>query len=444
MKKGTVRKILSALQSTSGKDFLNRLTLQLDQAIDADYTFISRINIENHSSTTLSLVSHGKIADNFTYSLEHTPCADVSDDSLCVYPENICAHYPKDQLLVDMKVEGYIGTPLHDSQGNVMGIVVALYETKIEDPELVTSLFELFTGRISAEIERMEHQEALTKLNSELEQKVTERTLKLQETLDQLKASQNQLIENEKLAALGRLVAGVAHEVNTPLGVSLLANSTIESCYHEIKDAFSSGALSKHVLETNLETINEAQETIGLNLSRATELITNFKQLASDFHIDELETINLSEWIDALLSSLQLLINTSDIELIKHYPETNIELITYPFRLAQVITNIISNSVNHAFDQDATHHKFIAIDVHTNDEECIISLQDNGQGMDQDVTSHIYDPFFTTKRGVGGMGLGMSIVKNLVSDSLKGSIDIDSKPGEGTRVNIHLPKRAAA
>lgn len=441
MKKGTVRKILSALQSTSGKDFLDRLTLQLHQAIGADYTFISRININSKNSTTLSLVDHGEIAENFTYSLEHTPCADVSDDSLCVYPENICSFYPKDQLLVDMKIEGYIGTPLHDSQNNVMGIVVALYEKKINDPELVTSLFELFTGRISAEIERMEHQDALTKLNNELERKVTERTNKLQETLDRLKASQNQLIENEKLAALGRLVAGVAHEVNTPLGVALLANSTIESCYHEIKEAFTTNALSKHALESNLETINEAQESIALNLSRATELITNFKQLASDFHIDELETINLSDWIDALLSSLQLLINTSDIELIKHYPESNIELITYPFRLAQVITNIISNSVNHAFDHKSTDHKFIAIDVQTSDDECIISLQDNGQGMDQNVASHIYDPFFTTKRGDGGTGLGMSIVKNLVSDSLKGSIAVESKPGEGTKVSIYLPKK---
>jgi signal transduction histidine kinase len=439
MKRGTIRKILSALKSTSGRDFLEQLTLQLNEVIEADYTFIARVDKGSFSSTTLSMVAHGHISDNFTYSLEHTPCEDVSNDSLCVYPDNICSFYPKDQLLIDMKIQGYIGTPLLDSKGDVMGLVAALYENKIEDPELVTSLFELFTGRISAEIERMEHQAALVQLNNDLEQKVNERTLELQATLEQLKSSQTQLVENEKMAALGRLVAGVAHEVNTPLGAAILGNSTIESCYRDIKTAFDSGALSKQAFESNLKTINEAQETIAFNLARANDLITSFKQLATDFHIDELKALQLTPWMDELLSSLLPLLNASDITLEKHYSENKLSITTYPIRLAQVITNIVTNSVNHAFDPSSATQKRISIRIDATDSGCTITLQDNGQGMDEDVISKVFDPFFTTKRGSGGTGLGMSIARNLVNDSLKGAIEIESHPQQGTSVKLHIP-----
>ena len=167
-----IDKIIVALKSTYGKDFLDTITMQLHQAIGAQFTFIAKLNRQRFVSETVSLVAGDDFAENFEYSLEHTPCANVGEASVCVYPSEITSLFPRDQLLVDMGVEGYVGAPLQGLDGDVFGIVVALFSEPIKHADDVAALFELFAGRISAELERLDKEMALNKLNRQLEQKV--------------------------------------------------------------------------------------------------------------------------------------------------------------------------------------------------------------------------------------------------------------------------------
>ena len=165
--------ILKGLKSTHGDDFFNQIVLQLDKVIDADYTFIASVNIDQQRAKTISMVVDGAFADNFEYELIHTPCAAVLDGRVKVYPQNIRNLFPQDQLLVDMDIEGYVGVALYNSHNEIIGIIVALYKTAIKDPQLAKILFELFSGRISAEMERAAQNNDLGNLNMVLESKVS-------------------------------------------------------------------------------------------------------------------------------------------------------------------------------------------------------------------------------------------------------------------------------
>ncbi len=168
--------IIKNLHASYGDNFFKTITLELNQIIGADYTFIARIDNKHNNATTISLVAKGAIANNFTYSLVDTPCAKVVDDNVCIYPKNICQLFPNDQLLKDMNIEGYIGVPLHDSNNDLIGIIVTLHSKEIKAPDTATTLFELFSGRIAAEIERHEQKIALEQLNKKLAKKVSELT----------------------------------------------------------------------------------------------------------------------------------------------------------------------------------------------------------------------------------------------------------------------------
>jgi PAS domain S-box-containing protein len=164
--------IIKSLKSTYGNEFFNEITKQLNKVIDVDYTFIAQIDRHKRIAKSISLVVNGSIADNFEYELVDTPCAEAINDSVCLYPKNICHYFPNDQLLIDMKIEGYIGVALYNSNGQVIGIIVALHQDEIKDPDFAKTLFELFSGRIAAELERTEQKKHLEDLNVELSSKV--------------------------------------------------------------------------------------------------------------------------------------------------------------------------------------------------------------------------------------------------------------------------------
>ncbi|MFY8350512.1 ATP-binding protein [Pseudoalteromonas sp. SSM20] len=431
--------IITSLKSTYGKDFLDTITMQLHKSIGAQFTFIAKLDTERNVSKTMSLVAGDDFTDNFEYSLEHTPCADVSDDSTCIFPSQIVNLYPQDQLLIDMGIDGYIGAPLHDSKGAVFGLVVALYSKPIENAEEVASLFELFAGRISAELERAEKEHALFELNQSLEQKVAYRTFELENAVERLKKSQKQLIEQEKLASLGRLVAGVAHEVNTPLGVAVLGNSTVISGIQALEAKLANGTLSKSDLTTFIADAKEASSGVEFNLNRASELVVNFKQMATDFHSDPKSDVNLAEWLNSIANSLKPMLRGAGIRLNLELPCEKLVVTSYPSRLAQVITNLVSNAIKHAFPETfPIDDKVITIALTGRAFNYSLLVADNGIGMDEQTKSHILDPFFTTGRATGGMGLGMNIVHNLVTGSLNGQLVIESAPNQGTQVRIHF------
>ena len=189
--------IMKGLKSTFGDEFFDQITLQLNKIISADYTFIASVDMIQQTAKTISVVVKGEPADNFEYGLDNSPCAVLLDDSVCIYPQNIRNLFPKDKLLIDMNIEGYVGVSLHNSHNETIGIIVALHKTKIKNPQFAKTLFELFSGRISAEMERTEQNNNLENLNDELESKVkalvasesklTEQTEELSQVNEQLR-----------------------------------------------------------------------------------------------------------------------------------------------------------------------------------------------------------------------------------------------------------------
>ena len=432
--------IIGALKSKTGDEFLAEITMQLHKVIKADYTFIARIDLEKYVSKTLCLVAKDNFADNFEYSLTDTPCADVMDNSTCIYPNGICQLYPDDQLLIDMNIEGYIGAPLHDSKGNVIGLVVALYEQPIEIKELVVSLFELFSGRISAEIERMENQSKLQQLNHNLEETVATRTSDLQKAMNDLVFAQANIVEQEKLASLGGLVAGVAHEINTPLGIAILSSTNIIDLAETLNRKVEDATLTKSDLESSLKDILLSGVSLSHNLRRAADLVSNFKEVAVERNSNDIMETNLTSWLETQVSSLRPLLKSNNIQLNLLPCDQLILFKTFPAKLSQVFVNLAQNAVMHAFinKNDSTGNQ-LTISYQKVKNKIKITIADNGIGMESKTLKKIFEPFFTTQRNKGGTGLGLSIVHSIVKGTLEGTIKITSKLNEGTNVEIILP-----
>lgn len=433
--------IIKSLSSTYGSAFFNELTLQLNRFIDADYTFIARLDSAQKISKTISLVAKGKLIDNLKYSLVSTPCADVSDDSVCIFPKKICNLYPNDQLLIDMNIQGYVGAPLHNSQGEVMGLIVALHEKEITNQDVVVTIFELFAGRISAEIERTERESELNLLTKTLEDKVTERTSSLIIALQQLELTQKEIIAKEKMASLGLLVAGVAHEINSPLGIAMLGASIVEEATSKLNEKFVNSTLSKQNLTSGFTTILESIKATNFNLHRAAELVHSFKEVAVDRSTDDIREFAVSTWLQELTSSLKPMLNKKSISLILALPEHQIVLTTCTSKLAQVLSNLITNASIHAFpDSFDNQDKIITINIEELNEKVHILIRDNGVGINKENKNVIFDPFFTTNRNEGSTGLGLSIIRNIMSVSLQGSIDINHKIEQGSEFRVILPR----
>ena len=412
-----VQQVIEAVSNTYGDDFLNAITLALHKIVKADYTFISALDKDKPISKTIALVAKGQLVDNFEYPLEGSPCAGVADDSICYYRDHVCDTFPKDQLLTDMNIAAYLGAPLHDSKQKVIGLIVTLYENPLEDDHEVVTLFKLFSGRIAAELERRDYE-------ASLEEKVRIRTVELSSTIDQLQQTQQQLVESEKMVALGGLVAGIAHEVNTPLGIAITTHSIISDEHKQLNNKIANEHLSKKDMEHYCQTVGNALSMQVENLIRAKQLIENFKKTAVDQHLLEAEIINVKDYYLLVASTLSSILKTKKVSL-KITGDDNISLATYPGIHAQILTNLITNSVRHGF-QDNENNR-IVINIAEQNKLVEVHYQDNGVGLSEEAQHHVFEPFFTTARKSGGIGLGMSIVYNLITQKLNGKIFIDKK-----------------
>lgn len=285
---------------------------------------------------------------------------------------------------------------------------------------------------------------ALISLNQKLEQKVQERTQSLEAanselstTLNQLEDTQESLIEAEKMASLGGLVGGVAHEINTPLGISVTATSFIDDKVKVLKNGFETGNLSKNQFSAALDSLTESTHILTSNLSRAEQLVSSFKQVAVDQSSQSIYSFNVKDNLEKVLLSLSHELKVSQVKTHVTCPD-NINIDSYPSGYIQIYTNLITNSIRHGFDEwDGDRDVFF--DIHTEDNHLIINYRDTGKGIDAAVLGHIFEPFTTTKRGRGGSGLGANIIYNLVSRLLQGKIECLSKPNEGAEFRITVP-----
>jgi len=258
----------------------------------------------------------------------------------------------------------------------------------------------------------------------------------LSNTLSELQEVQELLVESGKMALLGELVAGVAHEINTPIGVSLTVSSFIEREVNRLVDKVNENSLTKNEFLESLGRLEESSSSIVRNLLRAGELITSFKQVAVDQASHSVRKFNFHDYIDETLRNLHSKFKHRKIDIVNNCPD-DLTLISYPGAYAQVFTNLIMNSLIHGFDEEDTG--LITIDVKKVDKSLIILFHDNGKGIPEEYIRKVFNPFFTTKRGDGGTGLGLNITYNIAINILKGNITCESNMNEGTTFTLTVP-----
>ena len=256
--------------------------------------------------------------------------------------------------------------------------------------------------------------------------------------LTDLGTAQQTLIQSEKMASLGGLVAGVAHEINTPLGINLTSASLLADESRRLAAALETGVLRRSDLARFLELALESSDLLLANSQRAADLMKSFKQVAVDQTSDDRRIFNLAEYIGEVLTSLRPRLRRSSAEVSVNCP-SGLMVEGYPGPLAQVLTNFVMNSLIHAYGPDQAAHLAINVTCPAPDEVCLV-YSDDGKGIAADALPKIFDPFFTTNRDGGGSGLGLDIVRTLVTKRLHGRIEVTSHPGQGTSFTVHFPR----
>ena len=299
--------------------------------------------------------------------------------------------------------------------------------------------------RVQHQIERQRRAEQeASQLNAELEQQVTQRTKALREsnqellaTLEQLHQYQGQLVESEKMASLGDMVAGIAHEVNTPIGLSVTASTLLQDKLAVMQEKFNEKRISTNEFARFLGDCDENLAIIYRNVNRAAELITSFKQVAVDQSSEVDRTIEIHSFMRDVLTSVKPRLLDIEKFPIQVHAADNLEVMTKPGPLNQILINLIVNSMVHGFDGKTSGH--IEINFELIDDDLEITYRDDGNGVPFDIRKKIFDPFVTTKRGAGGSGLGLHLAYNLVTQVLGGNIHFFSEEQQGVEFIVRFP-----
>jgi len=330
----------------------------------------------------------------------------------------------------------WIGAPMIYQERLLGVIILQSYDATIGYDDDDLALLSFVAEHIAAALARKQTDDSLRAVNSSL----ADSNVELERTLGQLRLAQDELIHKEKLASLGSLVAGVAHEINTPIGIAITAASHLQDQIKYFSKLRASQTLSAMQLDSFEPVAIESCSMVLRNLQRADELIRSFKQVAVDQSSDQRRRFQLRTYIDEILLSMHPKLRLSRHKVILQCGD-DIFMDTFPAAIYQTLNNLVMNSLFHGFEYLQDGEGEIRIDVSTpQDGIILLTYADNGCGMTEEVRSHIFEPFFTTRRGRGGTGLGMHIVYNLVTRVLQGRIEADSMPGAGTRISVWMPR----
>lgn len=423
----SLRSITLSTARVRGDEFFRVLVRDLAAALDMFYVIAGEIVAENgeESNRTLAVWAGNDYMANMTYSLRHTPCRNVADQSMCYHPDHIQTEYPLDLLLVDMNAESYIGMPMVSTEGKTLGILVALDVKPMDENKrlLALSLLSIFSARCAAELQNQQRE-------SELEALVEKRTRALENARDML-------VQREKLAALGSLVAGVAHAMNTPVGNALITASSVGDSARELSALVAESKISKVALLDFASRFASGAELIERNLGRASELITNFRMLADSQDNDAPAELILLDYINGIGIAHQPELRKHNAQIVTAIPK-DMTVSLSPGSLSQIVSNLIMNALTHGFHGRTAGT--ISISAHTdgaNSSDLLLAFSDDGVGATPEVCRRILEPFFTTRMGQGS-GLGMHVTYTLVQ-RLGGRIEVTSPARSGLQVEIVLP-----
>jgi len=264
---------------------------------------------------------------------------------------------------------------------------------------------------------------------------LTETNKELKSSILELNKAKKRLLESEKMASLGNLSAEVSHEVNTPIGVSITSTSYLSDLLNNLSKDINDQKLTKRSIDDFVINAQQSIELLTNNLTRASDLMTSYKQIAVDQISDKMRLINMAKYLDEIIQSLRPRLKKSN-HTIKVNCDTNIEIFSHAGAIAQIFSNLIINSIIHGFEGMSEGQISITVSFHEN--QLKVHYQDNGVGLSEDKLAKLYEPFFTTKASQGGSGLGTHIVHDLVTDTLNGHIVAKSEPGKGLSYDIEF------
>jgi len=326
---------------------------------------------------------------------------------------------------------------------NLMLVKLEEYQNHLQQTqqELIDANHQLDQQNFSLEQEVTRKTASLSQIITELAQQKEDLEInknELKASLKQLEDTKDQLVESEKMASLGSLVAGIAHEINTPIGIGVTAVSYLSDAVNGLDQAVADKKLTNKHMSEFLYTAKSSSTLAVSNLQKASKLIQSFKEVAVDQASEASRTIRLPAYLEEVILSLQPILRPTRHKIIVNCDEI-IELNCQAGALAQIFTNLILNSLTHAFE--GISHGQLIFDMTQTSDVITIDYRDTGNGIEPGHLDSLFDPFFTTKRGQGGSGLGTHIVYNLVTHSLNGTIAAACESGQGLSYRIRLPRK---
>ncbi|MDM8565073.1 hybrid sensor histidine kinase/response regulator [Candidatus Halobeggiatoa sp. HSG11] len=308
-----------------------------------------------------------------------------------------------------------------------------IFMTALDSVEDKVTGFEL--GAVDYVTKPIEQKEVLARINTHLN--IQDLTYKLNHKIEELTLTRKELVQSEKMASLGRLVAGFAHELNTPLGVAIGSASTLQIETKRINEIMEQEEVDVDELLSSLDSVDKSSNLALSNLERAANLVTSFKRTAIDQTSDEFISFKVKELVDNIINLLHNHFKTTAIEILVDCSKELI-ITSIPGALEQIITNLLMNSLIHGFNEGLDSGT-ISINIKLVGEILHLEYSDTGKGIAQENLEKIFEPFFTTNRANGGSGLGMYICYNLITNQLKGDINCESTSGKGSIFKIDFP-----
>ncbi|MCB9103491.1 MAG: hybrid sensor histidine kinase/response regulator [Anaerolineales bacterium] len=346
-----------------------------------------------------------------------------------------------DIILLDVMMPGIDGfeTCRRLQQDDRTRDIPIIFMTALADVDHKVKGFE--AGAVDYVTKPIQQAEVLARINThlrlrELTRQIQQSNQEIRDAFENLNATQRQLIESEKMAALGNLVAGVAHEINTPIGIGVTAASTLADETALFFKEIENGQIKRSVLEDYVNVARDSSELILRNLSRAAELVQSFKQVAVDQTNLDQRKFSLKPYLTEVIRSLGPRLKQTGHR-IEIEGDDQVKLTSYPGAFSQVVTNLVMNSIKHGYPYGG--HGLMRFEVYQDADRVILQYTDNGCGISPENLNKIFEPFFTTARHGEGTGLGLHITYNLVTQKLGGTIRCESQVGQYTQFTIQLP-----